>query len=469
MDVVSFFSGCGGLDLGFEQAGFRVVWANERDSSIRETYIRNHPHTLLSNTDIRQVDISDIPNADGFIGGPPCQSWSVAGKQRGLSDERGRLFQTYVDIIRRKKPFFFLIENVSGILNDRFRIAFNHFVGSLSVDYNVQWKLLNALNYGVPQSRERVFLVGFRRDLDVSYEFPNATYTSPVSLAMAIGDITDAPVFHTGERKVMCNVRRTNHDALAVDFGPYYTRANRRRGWGQPSFTIHATAENMPLHPSSPCMMYHGRGEWAFQESRRSEYRRLSVRECARIQTFPDGFEFVYSDIRKAYRMIGNAVPPRMAYVLAKSISSAMTGDDACQNFVSQESKVLSEACLLVGYYKNSHHHNMILHNLLYYVRSDGRKGSVSEGLSNEKPRFLLLHHGMERELYELTCERPFVAGSAFLSELGFRVSGESYLCFRLRDAYRRNFHERDVRSFPVWKGRERYSPYITTLIFSNK
>ena len=110
MRVVSFFAGCGGLDLGFEQAGFQVVWANDLDQSVRDTYIRYHPNTKLVLGDINNVRPEEIPDCDGFIGGPPCQSWSVAGKQRGLNDERGRLFLTYIDFIKAKKPKFFLIE-----------------------------------------------------------------------------------------------------------------------------------------------------------------------------------------------------------------------------------------------------------------------------------------------------------------------------------------------------------------------
>lgn len=119
MKVVSFFSGCGGLDLGFEQAGFEVVWANDNDPAVSETYLLNHPNTYLCQKDMRELAMDEIPECDGFIGGPPCQSWSEGGKQLGLDDERGKMFLTYISIIRAKQPKFFVIENVKGILGDK--------------------------------------------------------------------------------------------------------------------------------------------------------------------------------------------------------------------------------------------------------------------------------------------------------------------------------------------------------------
>ena len=119
MKIVSLFSGCGGLDLGFEKAGFNVIWANEYDKSIHATYRLNHPHTILNIKDIRLVESKDIPDCDGIIGGPPCQSWSEGGKQRGIEDPRGKLFLEFIRIVADKKPKFFVIENVRGILEEK--------------------------------------------------------------------------------------------------------------------------------------------------------------------------------------------------------------------------------------------------------------------------------------------------------------------------------------------------------------
>lgn len=137
MKVASFFAGCGGLDLGFEQAGYEVVWANEFDEAIHKTYQFNHPNTYLCKSDIRKLKGEDIPDCDGFIGGPPCQSWSEGGRQLGLDDERGRLFFDYVRLIKEKHPKFFLIENVQGIINDK---HFSTFLSFLSkAVYNLRY------------------------------------------------------------------------------------------------------------------------------------------------------------------------------------------------------------------------------------------------------------------------------------------------------------------------------------------
>lgn len=325
MIVVSFFAGCGGLDLGFEQAGFQVVWANEFEPAVRDTYLRNHPNTEFVLADLNTINPKDVPDCDGFIGGPPCQSWSVAGKQKGLDDERGQLFLKYIDMIEAKQPKFFVIENVKGLLDSVFKYVFIMFLNRLDkAGYDVKWELLDAVNYRIPQNRERVFIVGFRKDLHIDYTFPAPTCTEPITLERAIGDIKEQPTFYKGSDEIQPNITRPNHDVLASGFSAYYYRGNRRRGWQQPSFTIHATADNAPLHPSSPKMLYFGHEKWEFQASKKNQYRRLSIRECARIQTFPDNFIFEGTDIKALYKMIGNAVPPRLGNVLAKSIIAAL-------------------------------------------------------------------------------------------------------------------------------------------------
>lgn len=133
MRVVSFFAGCGGLDLGFRQAGFDVVWANELEPSVHETNMRNHLGTELCIRDLNDVTLDEIPDCDGFIGGPPCQPWSIAGKQGGLGDVRGKVFLKYIELIARKQPKFFLIENVKGLLDEAFADVFNDMLQQLEV------------------------------------------------------------------------------------------------------------------------------------------------------------------------------------------------------------------------------------------------------------------------------------------------------------------------------------------------
>lgn len=463
MNVVSFFAGCGGLDLGFEQANFRVVWANELEPHCRATYLRNHPDTEFVLGDVCKIDPTDIPDCDGFIGGPPCQSWSIAGKQKGLDDERGQLFMKYIELIKAKQPKFFVIENVKGILDSKFENVFKMFLDKLNeAGFDVKWQLLDAANYGVPQNRERVFVVGFRKDLNVNYQFPNTTYPTPIQLERAIGDIKETPIQYGGRDIVKSNPQRPNHDVLVTKFSAYYYRGNRRRGWHQPSFTIHATGDNIPLHPSSPKMIYFGHENWEFQKDKMVEYRRLSVRECARIQTFPDNFIFEYEDIKAAYKMIGNAVPPRLAKTLAISIQAAL------QNIQMQEAKKednnIMDSCVLVGYYKSPDHYRLILQNMIYYVRSDGRKGSMFKEDCSTMPEYLMIHHKERAEFYELNVDEPILADASFLQSLGFDVSGQTYLCFRLKNKEKKSCSEfGGEASVPLYNPKN-YSPYFTTI-----
>lgn len=462
MNVVSFFAGCGGLDLGFEQAGFNVVWANEFEPHCRATYIRNHPNTEFVLGDVCKIDPDTIPDCDGFIGGPPCQSWSVGGKMKGLDDERGQLFLKYIDLIKAKQPKFFVIENVKGMLDDKFKEVFEDFIVRLeSAGYDVQWSLLDAVNFRIPQNRERVFFVGFKKELDVTYRFPNPTCTEPITLERSIGDITEEPNRYSGSKKqdsdgVTKIYNCPNHDVLTSKFGSFYYRGNRRRGWQQPSFTINATADFAPLHPSSPKMMYFGHENWNFQKDKMEEYRRLSVRECARIQTFPDNFIFEYDDIKTAYKMIGNAVPPRLGNEIAKSIVSALQGIDF-PVVTTKQISIQASTPVLVGYYKGYWHKQLILKNALYYVRSDGRPGSMFKEDCSTTPRYLLMHHKSDAEFYELEPEDPILADASFLKTLGFPASGETYLCFILKDTKSRKLGKPKYES-------SQYAPYFTTL-----
>jgi DNA (cytosine-5)-methyltransferase 1 len=180
MDLVSLFSGCGGLDLGFCKAGFNLVFSNEYDKSIWATYEFNHPKIKLDKRDIRNIQSSEIPNCIGIIGGPPCQSWSEAGAGRGINDLRGQLFHEYIRIVRDKKPLFFVAENVSGILAERHNKAFTNILYMFKdAGYEVAYKLLNAANFNVPQDRKRVIIVGYREDMGGTFEFPKGNRKIP--------------------------------------------------------------------------------------------------------------------------------------------------------------------------------------------------------------------------------------------------------------------------------------------------
>lgn len=331
MNIVSLFAGCGGLDLGFEQAGFNVVWANEYDKTIHETYKLNHPHTVFCGDDIRGIKSEDIPDCDGIIGGPPCQSWSVGGKGRGFDDERGKLFLDYIRIVEDKKPKFFVIENVAGILEDKHRPAFNMFLKRLKdAGYKVEYELLNAADYVIPQDRFRVFIIGIRNDFNVKYHFPEPVEQEHISLKRAIGDIVDIPQFSEGKiTPIITEHNFWNHDVYTGPYSDNYMHSNRVRSWDEVSFTIQAQASNAPQHPQAPKMVPDRKGGRCFVPGKENLYRRLSVRECARIQTFPDSFHFIYTNVKDGYKMVGNAVPPRLACYLAKQIAKTF-GTEQC-------------------------------------------------------------------------------------------------------------------------------------------
>lgn len=324
MDVVSLFAGCGGFDLGFEKAGFNVIWANEFDASIHDTYRLNHPKTILNTADVRTLSDGDIPDCDGIIGGPPCQSWSEGGCQLGIQDPRGKLFLDYIRIVKTKKPKFFVIENVQGILVEKHRDSLCGFLKLLGdIGYSVSYKLLNAANYKVPQDRFRVFFVGVRKDLNNIFAFPDVVNRQPITLRQAIGDIRAQPYMSVRDipEKEWCSL--PNHDVYAGPYDAKYMSRNRVRSWNETSFTIQAQARNTPQHPQAPKMTFVSPNKRVFARGSEHLYRRLSVRECARIQTFSDSFRFMYDDILDGYKMVGNAVPPRLAYYIALQIQKA--------------------------------------------------------------------------------------------------------------------------------------------------
>ena len=210
-------------------------------------------------------------------------------------------------------------------------------------------------------------------------------------------------------------------------------------------------------------MMYFGHENWNFQKDKLSEYRRLSVRECARIQTFPDNFIFEYDNIKDAYKMIGNAVPPRLGNEIAKAILSALKCIEVAPSVQVQQAKVL-DSIVLVGYYKGDRHKQLILQNKLYYVRSDGRKGSMFKEDCSVVPKFLLIHHKDKVDLYELYAEEPVLADASFLNSLGFTTSGETYLCFRLTSAQPVTAQELGCNFYEPIYDKSNYYPYFTTI-----
>ncbi len=325
MKIASFFSGAGGLDKGFEKAGFHVTWANEFDSAIWETFQTNFPNTFLEKKSITKVDSQEVPSVDGIVGGPPCQSWSEAGARRGIDDKRGQLFFDYIRILKDKQPKFFLAENVSGILDPKHHEAFSRILEEFkNAGYVVRYKLLNANNYDVPQDRLRVIVVGYRADLNLAFEFPEAQAYKPV-LRDAIYDLRLATAALEKNKTNGSKLKIPNHEYMIGGFSTIYMSRNRVRSWDEPSYTIQAGGRHAPIHPQAPKMIFVEQNKRIFAPGEEEKYRRLSVRECARIQTFPDDYIFKYENIADGYKMIGNAVPVNFAFHLASKIMADLS------------------------------------------------------------------------------------------------------------------------------------------------
>lgn len=326
LKTVSLFAGCGGLDLGFENAGFNIVWANDFNKKVEETYKINHKETELVIKSIVDINPDEIPDCDVIIGGPPCQSWSAAGAGKGKEDSRGQLFYDYIRIIKAKRPTAFVAENVKGIVSKKHIASFKEIVSLFDeAGYKVITKVLNAKNYGVPQDRERVFIVGILKELDIKYDFPVITNTEGnyVTLKEAIGDLADNPgEYHEGS------------------FSSMFMSRNRKRNWDEVGFTVQASGRQTQIHPDSPDMILVEKDRRVFDPESDKLIRRMSVRECARIQTFPDNFKFL-STLDENYKMIGNAVPVKLAEAVAKQLKVALS--ESINDFETKEIAITKE------------------------------------------------------------------------------------------------------------------------------
>ena len=332
MNIISLFSGCGGLDLGFERAGFDIPVANEFDSTIFDTFKANHPRTHLIEGDVRRITKTDIApfiegDVDGVIGGPPCQSWSEAGSLRGIEDERGQLFFDYIRILKEFRPKFFLAENVSGMLADRHSSAVQNIIELFrEAGYTVSLTMVNAKDYGVAQERKRVFYIGFRSDLNIDFTFPTGS-TERDSDKLTLRDI----IWDLQETAVPAG-SKNHHNPDAINNNEYFVGAyssifmsrNRVKAWDEQAFTVQASGRQCQLHPQAPKMEKVETDVCRFVPGKEDLYRRMTVREIARVQGFPDEFKFIYDDVNDAYKMIGNAVPVNLAYEIAVAIRAAL-------------------------------------------------------------------------------------------------------------------------------------------------
>jgi DNA (cytosine-5)-methyltransferase 1 len=310
--TVSLFSGCGGFDWGVQQAGAKIIWANDIDSMAASAYKSLFRETEFVLGDIRQI--KSIPSADILIGCYPCTGFSEAARRRSQTgqernlhkNDKNFLFEEFLRTIDTVRPKFLMVENVRGMLSagggwfiDRQLKAFSE------KGYKVKYSQLDAADYGIPQNRKRVFLIGTHVSLDnFEYRFPSPTHgTDDTPIPTLFDAIHDLPNWPQGE-------------FFEQSFHGHFLTRNRKRRWNQPSYTIVANAHHVPLHPEGDPMVFVEKDRWTLQ----GEFnRRLSWRECQRLQGLPNDIQLTGSLIDK-YRVIGNSVPPALSKALAQPI-----------------------------------------------------------------------------------------------------------------------------------------------------
>lgn len=307
MKAISLFSGCGGFDLGVQKSDVHIQWANDIDPSAASAYRSLLPNTEFHCGDIRKVN--ELPKSDILIGCYPCTGFSLAARRRWKNtpernlhlNDTNFLFEEFLRVIDIVQPKLIFIENVRGMLSaDNGYFYQKQLNGFRSKGFeNISMQLLNAQNFGVAQSRQRVFFVGFHKSLNIkNYEIESISSCVPKTMRDVIKDLPENP---TGE-------------FYEGPFHGHYLTRNRKRGWDKPSFTIVADGHHVPLHPSGEPMSFVEKDKWKLNGEIN---RRLSWRECARIQGLPDNIT-VEGTLMDKYRVVGNAVPPLLSEHVTK-------------------------------------------------------------------------------------------------------------------------------------------------------
>lgn len=314
MKIVSFFSAPGGLDFGLKQVGHQIIWANDIDSDAVETYKKNVDKNIVLGN-IQEIPSKDIPEGDALVGGFPCLGFTIANLTRRKDDPRNLLYLEMVRYLRDKQPAILVAENVPGILN----LAKGEAIQAIMKDftdagYDVKYRILFAPDYGIPQKRKRAIFLGVRKDLanDIQLDFPAPTHSRTGkdglqkwrTLRDAVGDLPQS----LEEREI------PNHITYVKELDKYVWVAsnhkvkitgylgNRQLKWDEPAPTIMGRGSRTGgpvIHPHP------------------NLHRRLTVRECARIQTFPDNFVF-FGSVSSQYKQVGDAVPPLLAFHIGK-------------------------------------------------------------------------------------------------------------------------------------------------------
>ena len=304
MKVVSLFSGAGGLDLGFRLAGHSIVWANDLFEDAVKTYKYNLGDHIICE-DITKVNTNEIPDCDIVIGGFPCQGFSVANTKRFVSDSRNELYKQLIRVIKDKKPKFFVAENVKGILSlgkgQVIEMIINDFE---ALGYNVQKKVLNAADFGVPQLRQRVIIVGVRKDINFKYVYPLPTHNEKGTNGLKMWVSVENALANLPDPDTPNQLANHTYSKYKLQFNGYI--GHRQLDPNKPAPTVTARGDNkggvviLP-HPNAK--------------------RRMTCRELATIQSFPLDYVF-FGNNSSIYRQIGNAVPPLLGKAIAEAFNT---------------------------------------------------------------------------------------------------------------------------------------------------
>lgn len=315
--VASLFCGCGGSDLGllggfnylgkdYKKLDFEIVYALDFDKYAVDTYNKNFVHKAEC-ADICNVDFSKIPDIDVMIGGFPCQSFSTVNPTKDTNDARANLYKQIVRFLKEKQPKYFICENVKGLMTLQKGAIITKIMDEFrEMGYNVRYRLIKAVEYGIPQRRERVIIVGIRKDLEFSFEYPQPTtqegHYTPLSAVIDKLAISESK-YYFSERAVQ---------------GVKNAKNNMKRGLWQdlnaPCLTVTAHLAKTSMNSRDPILLV---------DADKELYRRFTPREAARIQSFPDSFMLNNSEA-KSYKQIGNAIPPVMMWYISEALQSAI-------------------------------------------------------------------------------------------------------------------------------------------------
>lgn len=323
LKVASLFCGCGGTDVGmqgdfdflgrhYDSNNVEIVYANDIEKTACNIFKENFG-LQPDNRDIRNIASEEIPEFDILTGGFPCQSFSIVAqnpKRLGIKDEKGMLFFEMCRILRERRPKCFIAENVKGLMTANKREAFPLILKEFQDSgYDVSYQVIHAVEFGVPQKRERVIIVGFRSDLGVKFEFPKPITIEPsdyIPLKKVIDDTVDEKYFFS--QKAVDGMMR-NRESM---------NKGRAQNVDEPCNTVGAHLAKVSLNSTDPVLMI---GE---------RYRRFTPREVARIQSFPETFKLVESEASQ-YRALGNAIPPVMFWYIMKSVKDALEATETSE------------------------------------------------------------------------------------------------------------------------------------------